>query len=54
MADVDFVPAALELANNMTSKNYTNLIISRLAQYAQPSEYYGNHTIEQVDLLFLT
>jgi gamma-glutamyltranspeptidase len=48
MGDVDFVPESLELAQNMTSPEYTSLIVERLLGYAQPSEYYGNHKIEQV------
>lgn len=47
MADVDFVPEAYELAKNMTTREYTDLIVERLVDYAQPSEYYGNHKIEQ-------
>ncbi|KAI6191150.1 hypothetical protein M3Y97_00196700 [Aphelenchoides bicaudatus] len=45
--DIDFVPEAFELAKNMTSSEYTELIVDRLLDYAQPSEYYGNHKIEQ-------
>jgi gamma-glutamyltranspeptidase len=48
MGDVDFVPESLELARKMTTSNYTELIVERLLDYAQPSEYYGNHNIEQV------
>lgn len=47
MGDVDFVPESLELANNMTLSEYTDLIVERLPNFAQPSEYYGNHSIEQ-------
>lgn len=51
MGDVDFVPESYVLAKNMTTTNYTNLIVERLVDYAQPSEYYGNHKIEQVTII---
>uniref|UniRef100_A0A0R3RPJ3 Gamma-glutamyltranspeptidase 1 n=1 Tax=Elaeophora elaphi TaxID=1147741 RepID=A0A0R3RPJ3_9BILA len=41
MGDEAFVKEAKELAINMTTKEYTDWIFSRMSNTTQPSEYYG-------------
>jgi gamma-glutamyltranspeptidase len=41
LGDAAFVPEALALAKNMTTREYTKWIVSRMPKEAQPSAYYG-------------
>ncbi|KAI6210862.1 hypothetical protein M3Y96_00372900 [Aphelenchoides besseyi] len=50
MGDVDYSPSSFKLAYEMTTSNYTENIVDRLLEYAQPTEYYGdNRTAQKED-----
>ncbi|KAK6755934.1 hypothetical protein RB195_014367 [Necator americanus] len=59
LGDVSFVPSAMHLAKNMTTKEYTKWIVARMKDIAQPSSYYGginqthvpDHGTSQVSVL---
>lgn len=42
LGDVDFVPEALELARNMSSREYTRSILKRMPPHSMFSSYYEN------------
>ncbi|KHJ75637.1 hypothetical protein OESDEN_24747 [Oesophagostomum dentatum] len=48
LGDVAFVPSAMALAKNLTTKGYTEWIVRRMKDVAQPSEYYGGIKQTQV------
>uniref|UniRef100_A0A0N5BE08 Gamma-glutamyltranspeptidase 1 n=1 Tax=Strongyloides papillosus TaxID=174720 RepID=A0A0N5BE08_STREA len=41
LGDVDFVPSSKFLSQNLTTKEYTDWVVSRFKDYAQESSYYG-------------
>uniref|UniRef100_A0A1I7Z3I1 Gamma-glutamyltransferase n=1 Tax=Steinernema glaseri TaxID=37863 RepID=A0A1I7Z3I1_9BILA len=41
LGDADFVPSARDLAQNLTRREYTDWVFSRMKDFAQPSAYYG-------------
>uniref|UniRef100_A0A0M3KEM9 Gamma-glutamyltransferase n=1 Tax=Anisakis simplex TaxID=6269 RepID=A0A0M3KEM9_ANISI len=47
LGDVNFVKSAKALAENMTTKGYTDWVFERMKNRAQPSEYYGGTTQAQ-------
>uniref|UniRef100_A0A914BW81 Gamma-glutamyltransferase n=1 Tax=Acrobeloides nanus TaxID=290746 RepID=A0A914BW81_9BILA len=49
LGDAAFVPEALALAKNMTTREYTKWIVSRMPKEAQPSAYYGGITAQKED-----
>ncbi|CAJ0589798.1 unnamed protein product [Cylicocyclus nassatus] len=59
LGDAAFVPSAVELAKNLTTKGYTQWIVQRMRDTAQPSAYYGginqthppDHGTSQVSVL---
>ncbi|EYC19365.1 hypothetical protein Y032_0024g1044 [Ancylostoma ceylanicum] len=48
LGDSAFVPSALDLAKNMTTREYTSWIMRRMKDIAQPSAYYGGINQTQV------
>lgn len=48
LGDVAFVPSAYSLAKNLTTNEYTEWILKRVRDTAQPTAYYGGNTQSQV------
>ncbi|VDM59487.1 unnamed protein product [Angiostrongylus costaricensis] len=48
LGDVAFVPSAYSLAKNLTTNDYTNWVLRRMRNVAQPSAYYGGNIYSQV------